>query len=97
MNQEQLLANLTNQFKEILTEGEAVLNQDLMDYSEELALRTMGALIENDQELIEQLKSVPEMLATASGVVLQRRTQEKLQEGLLWTVRLLIGALVPTP
>lgn len=97
MNQDQLVANLTGQFRELLAEGEAVMNNDLLVFAEELAQRTVGALMENDTELLAQLKSVPEMLATASGIVLQRRTQERLQEGILWTVRALVGVLTKTP
>lgn len=96
MNKDKLIDNLKTQLQEILSEGEAVLNEDLAMYSEELAQRTIGALLEGDQELVDQLASIPEMLATASGIAVQRRTQERLQEGILWSVRLLVGAITPT-
>ena len=95
MNKDKLIDNLRTQFREVLSEGEAILNEDLVVFAEQLAVRTVGAVLEDDQELIAQLASVPEMLATASGIVLQRRTQERLQDGILWTVRLLVGVITP--
>ena len=95
MNKDKLIDNLRTQFREVLSEGEAVINKDLAVFAEQLAARTVGAVLEDDQELIAQLASVPEMLATASGIVLQRRTQERLQDGILWTVRLLVGVVTP--
>ena len=85
--------NLRDQFLDTLTDAGVALTETLGKYAENIAVFTLGAVLEGDHQGLAQLEKIPQMLAKAYGINIKRDSIEQLKNAVKWIVRLLVGTI----